>query len=111
MAFDKTRLVCLFANGLNNVYAYPSFDANTDGDVGGTSGVYAGYLNGGKGFFAECSGFLRVGDIIFAGVSTAATGMNRTTGGVSGLVVTHVSATATAGVTVAGTSSFGKGAA
>jgi hypothetical protein len=117
MAFDMSRLACLFTNGLHTVYAYHSFGYNTvtgvsiAGDVGGTSGLKAGYLNGGAGYFKSGVSLLRVGDIIFAGVSRSATGMGPATAGVSGLVVTHVDPTSIAGVTIAGTTSFGKGAA
>jgi hypothetical protein len=108
MAFDISRLTPWFTNGGNTVYLYFSFGYDTvtgvsmPGDVGGTSGLRAGQLNGGAGFFKNAAHMLREGDIILAGVSRAATGLGPATAGVSRLVVTYVDATSLAGVTVGG---------
>jgi hypothetical protein len=115
MAFSMARLACLFANGKNTIYAYHSFNYNvatgvsTAGDVG--TALHAPDVSGGQGYFYEARNMLRVGDIILAGVSRACSGAGPSSAGVSGLVVTHVTASSTAGVTVAGTTSFGIGAA
>jgi hypothetical protein len=103
MAFDMKYLVNIGSNGYNSVYCYASFSGSNNGDTGGVSGFMAGQgTAAGQGFFYAARDLLRVGDIIIAGVSRGFPGGAVTTGGVSLFVVTHVSSTSTAGVTIMG---------
>ena len=112
MAFDFDRLSAMFPDSYGTWYRYANFYDGENGDSGtsmfgaGTSVYAAKTTFDYKGYFYDARNQLKVGDLIMAGVSRSRPGALVTTAGVSIWVVTHVSASSVAGVTVAGVSTW-----